>query len=48
MIVHWIWLATRPYILDRVKVELVRHFHDPENIYFADPESYREIEELTP
>ena len=48
MIVHWIWLATRPDIHDRVKVELVRHFHDPENIYFADPESYREIEELTP
>ena len=47
MIVHWIWLATRPDISDRLKVELVRHFQDPENIYFADPESYREVEGIS-
>ena len=47
MIVHWIWLATRPGIQDRVKVELVRHFQDPENVYFADPDSYRNIEGLS-
>ena len=47
MIVHWIWLATRQSISDRVKVELVRHFQDPENIYFADPDSYRVIEDLS-
>ena len=47
MIVHWIWLATRTGISDRLKVELVRHFHDPENIYFADPDSYRMLEELS-
>ena len=48
MIVHWIWLATRQSISDRVKAELLRHFQDPENIYFADPDSYRVIEELSP
>jgi len=47
MIVHWIWLATRTGISDRVKVELVRHFHDPETVYFADPDSYRTVEELS-
>ena len=35
MIVHWIWLATRPGIRDWVKVELVRHFGDAEGVYFA-------------
>ena len=47
MIIHWIWLATRPDISDRVKVELVRHFQDPENVYFADVDSYREVEDLS-
>ena len=47
MIVHWIWLATRRDISDRVKVELVRTFQDPENIYFADPELYSRVEGLT-
>ena len=47
MIVHWIWLATRRDISDRVKVELVRHFQDPETVYFADPALYREVESLT-
>ena len=40
MLVHWIWLATRNHVSDRLKVELVRHFQDPETIYFADAESY--------
>ena len=48
MIVHWIWLATRPGVNDRVKIELVRHFYDPESVYFADSDSYNSIEGLTP
>ena len=47
MIVHWIWLAACRDISDRVKVELVRHFQDPENVYFADPELYRQVEGLS-
>lgn len=47
MIVHWIWLATRQSISDRVKVELVRYFQDPETIYFSDSGSFAAIESLT-
>ena len=47
MIVHWIWLSQRPHISDRIKAELVRHFGDPETIYFEDPKNFREIEGLT-
>ena len=47
MIVHWIWLATRPAVSDWLKVELLHHFQDPENIYFADPDSYRQVDGLT-
>ena len=35
MLIHWIWLATRPHMTDWVKVELVRHFGDAESVYFA-------------
>lgn len=38
MLIHWIWLATRQGLNDRDKAALVEHFHDPEDIYFADPE----------
>ena len=47
MIVHWIWLATRTGMSDRIKAELVRHFHDPENVYFTDPDGYNVIEDLS-
>ena len=30
MLIHWIWLATRPHISDMVKVELVQQFGDAE------------------
>ena len=48
MIVHWIWLATRPNITDWVKVELLHSYQDPENVYFAEAESYKQVEGLTP
>lgn len=48
MLVHWIWLATRPGLNDRVKAELVRRFQDPETIFFADSESFSGVEGLTP
>ena len=48
MIVHWIWLATRNGVSDWMKVELLHHFQDPENVYFADSDSYRQIEGLSP
>ena len=47
MLVHWIWLSTRPHINERVKVELVRRFQDPEGVYFADSGSFSQVEGLS-
>lgn len=47
MLVHWIWLATRTGINDRMKRILVDHFQDPEELYFADPRAYTRVKELT-
>ena len=48
MIAHWIWLSTRPHISERVKVELVRAFHDPEAVYYGDGDSFDQIPGLMP
>lgn len=48
MLIHWIWLATRPSIHDRLKVELLRQFGDPENIFYADNQSFLRVEGLSP
>ena len=47
MLVHWIWLAHRPGVSDRMKAELLRHFSDPEDIYFADEAAFASVEGLT-
>lgn len=47
MLVHWIWLATRPNVSDRIKQELIMRMHDPEDIFYADAEDYRILPELT-
>ena len=47
MLLHWIWLAHRPGLSDRMKMRLLQHFQDPEDIYFADGESYRHVEGIT-
>ncbi len=47
MLVHWIWLATRPHVSDRVKVDLLRHFRDAEDIFYADADGFSFVEGLT-
>ena len=47
MLVHWIWLAHRPGVKDWMKAELLRHFSDPEDIYFADKDAFAHIEGMT-
>ena len=47
MLVHWIWLSTRNHVSDRLKVELLRYFQDPENVYFSDSDSYSVINGLS-
>lgn len=47
MLIHWIWLATRPHMNDRDKLAVLSHFGDPEDIFFADSEAYGEVEGMT-
>lgn len=47
MLLHWIWLATRPGMNDRIKAEVLRHFQDPEDAYYADPEAYAMVDGMT-
>ncbi len=47
MLLHWIWLAHRPGLNDRMKVELLRHFSEAEDIFFADRGAYDHIAGLT-
>ncbi len=45
MLEHWLWLAHRKGVSDRVKRELLSRFPDPEDIYHA--RSYDQVEGLT-
>ena len=47
MLVHWIWLATRPEISDRLKRIVLDRFADAEDVYYADREAYSNVEGLT-
>ena len=47
MLIHWIWLATRPHMNDRDKLSVLQHFGDPEDVFYADPESYASVEDMT-
>ncbi len=35
MLEYWLWLAERPGLTLREKLELLEHFHTPEDVYFA-------------
>ena len=47
MLIHWIWLATRPGLSDRQKKLLLESLDDPEDIYFAEKKTYACVEGLT-
>ena len=47
MLKHWIWLAHRPGVSDRMKVALLEHFSDPEEIYYADGGAFAHVEGLS-
>lgn len=47
MLIHWIWLATRPGVSDRQKKLLLESFDDPEDVYFAEQNAYAGVEGLT-
>lgn len=48
MHIHWIWLHHRPKVTDRMKAELLEHFPDAEDVYFAQKTDYAKLETLTP
>ena len=47
MLKHWIWLAHRPGVSDRLKTAMLEHFSDPEEIYYADSGAYDHVEGLS-
>lgn len=47
MLVHWIWLATRPGMNDRTRLAVLERFRDAEDVYCAGSESLRQVELLT-
>ena len=47
MLVHWIWFSLRQNVSDRMKVELLQHFRDPEEIFYAGKEAFRNVVGLT-
>ena len=47
MLLHWIWLATRPSVNDRLKMALLQHFHDPEDVFYAENEQLEQVEGMT-
>ena len=47
MLVHWIWFAHRPSVSDRMKLALLEHFREPEDIYFADSGAFDHISGIT-
>ncbi|MBQ6719142.1 MAG: DNA-processing protein DprA [Oscillospiraceae bacterium] len=47
MLVHWIWLAHRPGLTDRMKLALLEHFQEPEELYFADSSAYDLVSGVT-
>lgn len=47
MLIHWIWLATRKDMTERQKIAVLDMFHDPEEIFYADRESYAVVEGMT-
>ena len=44
MLIHWIWLATRPNMNDREKLAVLEHFGDPEDAFCADQEALKGME----
>ena len=47
MLIHWIWLATRPGMNDRLKMAVLECFGDPEDAFYASPNSYENVEGMT-
>ena len=47
MLIHWIWLATRPDLSDRQKLAVLDTFRDPEEVFYAEKESFSNVQGMT-
>ena len=47
MLIHWIWLATRPDVSDRQKLAVLDAFGDPEDIFYGDNTRFANVEGMT-
>ena len=47
MLVHWIWLATRPDLSDREKCRVLSCFSDAEDVFYAQKEDFSRVEDIT-
>ena len=47
MLIHWIWLATRVGMGDKMKRVLLSHFGEPESVYFAPELEFERFEGLS-
>ena len=47
MLIHWIWLATRSDLNDRMKLAVLDLFRDPEEIYYAEQNTYSNVPDIT-
>lgn len=46
MLVHWIWFSELQKISSRVKMALLDYFHDPEQLFYADHDAPRYVENI--
>ena len=47
MLIHWIWFANRPNLSDRGRAEILQHFQDAEDVYFAAADAFSCVDGLT-
>lgn len=47
MLIHWIWLATRPDVSDRQKLAVLDAFGDPEDVFYGDNARFANVEGMT-
>lgn len=47
MLIHWIWFSTRPNLSDRGRAEILQHFQDAEDVFFADKEAFACVDGLS-
>ncbi len=45
---YWVWLSECRGLSTALRLQLLEHFGTPENVYYAEPEDYLQVEGMTP